>query len=479
MQKRHLMKRELEADPEQYPDMISSIPLHYIYDASRPDDGVTATIPLASVNQLSQDRFEWLIPGWLRDKVIALIKSLPKSLRVKFVPVPEHADKVFAALRGMGLSPMQPGNLLDALSHQLGKIAGEFIDRNAFDLASLDPWLRMNFEIVDEHGEIVKTGRDLDAIRRELGMKARESFRAQMPPGEWNRENITSWDFSDLPESVEVRRNGMTLLGYPALVDSGRTVSLRLFESAQSARESNRAGVRRLLTLQLREEVKWLSRKLPQLEEMALNYATVGNEDDLKADLVTAVAERALEDPADVRTRQQFIDRAHAAWQHLAESGHVLADLVSQILSQYQALLLELSRPAPPLLERAILDMRRQLLDLVYDGFIVQTPPEWLAQYPRFMKAIDVRLRKLLNAGLTRDEQASAEIEPLWQQYAAQREQHEKQGTVDPELEQYRWMLEELRVSLYAQELKTSIPVSTKRLEAQWAKVRHGWDHGP
>jgi len=312
----------------------------------------------------------------------------------------------------------------------------------------------------------------LEAIKRELGLRARETFRSQLPPSEWNRDDLVAWDFEALPQHVEFRRNGMTLQGYPALVDSGKTVSLRLFESPESAREANRAGVRRLLTLQLKEEVKWLSRKLPNFEEMALNYSTVGNEDDLKADIVTAASERALEDPADVRTRQQFVDRAHAAWQRLTESGHALADLVAQILTLYQALLLELSKPVAPLLEPSILEMRRHLNELIYNGFIAETPARWLAEYPRFLKGIEVRLRKLKDAGLSRDQQASWEVSPLWAQYKERRKKHDVEGIIDPELEQYRWMIEELRVSLFAQELKTSIPVSAKRLEAQWAKVR-------
>ncbi len=230
--------------------------------------------------------------------------------------------------------------------------------------------------------------------------------------------------------------------------------------------------MRRLLTLQLKEEVKWLSRKLPHFEDMALIYSTIGSEEDLKADIVTAATERALADPALVRTRQQFIDRAHAAWQRLTESGQALAELVGQILVQYQALSVELQAPAPPLLSPSIEEMTAHLRELIYNGFIVDVPPEWLTHYPRYLKGIEVRLKKLRSAGLLRDQQAQGEIAPLWQQYEVRREKHEKEGIIDPELAHYRWMLEEYRISLFAQELKTSIPVSAKRLEGQWAKVR-------
>jgi ATP-dependent helicase HrpA len=474
MQPRHLMTREVHADPAEYPDVLRfgdlALPLRYVYDAARTDDGITVTIPLAALNQLSHAPFEWLVPGWLRDKILALIKSLPKPLRTKFIPVPEHGERVLPALRGMGVSPMH--SLLDKLANQLGKLAGEYIDRNAFNLQDLDPHLRMNFEIIDEQKQIIKTGRDLDAIKRELGLRARDTFRSQLPPSEWNRDGLTKWDFESLPDRVETRLNGTTLQGYPALLDAGRTVSLRLFDTPEAAREANRLGVRRLLTLQLKEEVKWLSRKLPHFEDMALFYAPIGSEDDLKADIVTAATERALEDPANVRTRDQFIARSHAAWQRLTESGQALAELVGQILQHFQALSLELDKPVAPLLEPSILDMRRHLYDLIYNGFIADTPPQWLAHFPRYLKAVEVRLKKLLNAGLSRDAQAEGEIAGFVEQYKTRRAKHEKEGIIDPELDQYRWMLEEFRVSLFAQELKTAIPVSPKRLEAQWAKVR-------
>src|SRR5207244_9073497 len=145
----------------------------------------------AALNQLAQEPVEWLIPGWLREKVIGLMKSLPKALRVKFVPVPENAERILPALRAMN----RRGNLLDVLADQLGKLAGEYIDREAFSLADLEAYLRVNFQVVDDQGQLVQSGRDLDAIKRELGLRARQTFRAQLPPGEWNRDGLITWDF--------------------------------------------------------------------------------------------------------------------------------------------------------------------------------------------------------------------------------------------------------------------------------------------
>jgi ATP-dependent helicase HrpA len=238
-----------------------------------------------------------------------------------------------------------------------------------------------------------------------------------------------------------------------------------------------RGGVRRLLMIQLREEVKYLSRKLPGFERMCLNYKTVGSCDELRADLVDAIIDRALfrggGEDAEVRTRQQFLDRAQLGWRRMSVAANEIGELVVQILEKYQALQLELGKVAAPALIPSFQDMRRHLASLIYNGFVVQTPPQWLKHCPRYLDALAIRLRKLLNAGLNRDVAAMNEIAPLQRQYEERRaELIRDTASGNPELETFRWMLEELRVSLFAQELKTSIPVSPKRLEAQWGKVK-------
>jgi ATP-dependent helicase HrpA len=470
MQRRDLMQREVEDNKHDYPDALHlngiKLPLTYAFDPSDPDDGVTVTVPLAALNQLPSEPFEWLVPGLLREKVISLMKTMPKSLRVKFVPIPESANAALNAL-----DPAE-GSLLDALATRLGKISGEPIDRTAFAPEDLPPYLLMNFRIIDDAADLVMAGRDLEKIRRELGLQARKTFQ-QQPPSEFHRDGITSWDFGDLPDRVEVRRNGMTLQGYPTLVDAGQTVALRLFDSEPAARASTRAGVRRLLMLQLREEVKWLSRKLPGFERMCLHYKTVGDCDQLKADLIDAITDRALfGEEAEVRTRQQFVDRAQIGWRRLSVAANEIGELVVQILEKHHALDLELSQVAPPALIPSYQDMRRHLARLVYDGFVVRTPPDWLKHYPRYLAGLESRLRKLLNAGLSRDMSAMHEIIALQKEYDDRLTKHAHEGVTDPELETFRWMLEELRISLFAQELKTAVPVSLKRLEAQWMKVK-------
>jgi ATP-dependent helicase HrpA len=245
-----------------------------------------------------------------------------------------------------------------------------------------------------------------------------------------------------------------------------------VLDTSESAIASTRAGLRRLFMLQLAGEIKSLARRLP-IDEMCLHYSTIGEADELRQDIVIAAADRALfADSSPVRTREQFIARAEAAWRRLPAVADELVDVAGQILSTYHQLRLQLDETYPPLLEPSIADMKSHLGALVPKGFVLKTPPVWIPHLPRFMRAMEIRLKKLTNAGLSRDQQGMAAIAPLWQQYVERLAEHSKRGILDPQIETYRWMLEELRVSLFAQELKTSMPISIQRLEKQWALVQ-------
>jgi ATP-dependent helicase HrpA len=270
----------------------------------------------------------------------------------------------------------------------------------------------------------------------------------------------------------------MTLLGYPALLDEGPSVSLRVLDSQAAARAAMRGGLRRLFMIQVGEELKYLSRKLSGLEQMCLYYALLGNCDELKADLLTAIADAALFDGADdetaakVRTREAFAQRAEAGWRRLSAAGAEVSAVASETLALFNEVNQRLSEDFPPLLLTAARDMRDQLARLVPRRFPVRTPAPWLRHLPRFLRGMQIRLQKLFNAGLARDAAASAELAPLWRQYVEREQAHQARDVIDPAMEQVRWMLEELRVSLFAQELKTSVPVSVKRLEALWEQVQ-------
>src|SRR4051812_28295594 len=463
MSRRDLMAHNASAvTQEMFPDAMvigtHRIPLEYHLEPGHPADGVTATIPLPLLNQVPAERFEWLVPGLLREKLTALIKSLPKDLRVNFVPAPDFADAAFAALRP------GDGSLLDALALFLGKQKGISVPRDAFDPSSLLDHLHMNFRIVDAGGKQLAMGRDLDALRKQLGVQVRSTF-SELSHPKYTREEVVAWDFGDLPQSVEVSRHGMKLMAYPALAAENGRVSLKLFDSPQEARLSHLGGLRKLLTHELRDEIKYLANNLPDIQQMCLHYATLGPCQQLKDDLVGETINRSFLFDANVRTAMEYELRKTAGRRHrLLEVGREVSELAGRILPADQrgaGVLAEL--PAAPRAQ----DGEGELGPLKTPHFVTDTPNEWLIHFPRYLKALEVRLGKP-----GKDPEKLAEINPLWQGYLERSKRHREQHMHDPELEVYRWMIEELRVSLFAQELKTSIPVSVKRLERQWDKVR-------
>jgi ATP-dependent helicase HrpA len=460
---------------ELYPDKISvgamEFPLEYRFEPGDRADGVTVTIPLAALNQLSGEPFGWLVPGFRYEMFVALIRTLPKALRVKFVPVPEVAG---AAARELKPSD---GRVLDALAHHLGKISGEAVRPEDYHPGVLPEYLRMNFRVVDASGKEIAMGRDLGRIRRQLGLAARASFAANPPP-QWHRDHLTRWDFGDLPERVEISHDGLTLNGFPALVDAGASVSLRLLDSADAASEATRGGLRRLFMLQLREEFRHVERTLGDLDRLCLYYATIGRCDDIKDDLILAIADRALFDDVspEIRTRDDFAGRAEAGWRRLAEASHEVRDLIAQILEIYHELDIALSAEFPPLWSDSIRDMRDQLSRLVYRGFVVGTAFNRLMNVPRYLRGLSIRLKRLANAGLTHDTHSMAEVRPLWERFKREEASSRESGVRPPVLDEIRWLIEELRVSLFAQELKTSLPVSARRITKIWEEMHRPAD---
>ncbi len=472
MTRRDLMLHGAEdATAERFPDALEingqRFPLSYKLDSSAPDDGVTVTLPLPALNKLPTDPFDWLVPGWLPEKITELMRTLPKPLRTKFVPIPDTARAVARAM------PFAYGPLIDRLSQQLGKIAGTPISPRDFDPTDLPKNMRMNFRILDDQSREVATGRDLQALRKQLGIAAAASF-ATLSTGEFHRDGLLRWDFGDVPLHIEVRRGEATLLGYPALVDQGQSVSLRLLDSAEAQQASMRAGLRRLFMLQLSSEIKQLARLLPDLDRLTLLYSTIGPAQQLKTDLVEAIADRALLgdlSPMQIRTQQHFAQRAAEGWRRLSAAMHEITEPVKAALEIYADVNVRLQKPLPPAMTDSVRDMTEQLRWLFAPHFVLRTPWSWLKHLPRFARGIDVRLKKILDAGLARDLAAMAQVRPHWRKYVQQATHDAETGRRDPELETYRWMVEELRISLFAQDLKTSLPISPKRLDAQWVKV--------
>ncbi|HZZ41329.1 MAG TPA: DUF3418 domain-containing protein [Tepidisphaeraceae bacterium] len=455
---------------DQYPDHfeLDQLPfkLEYHLDPGGPLDGITAIIPLAILNQIPKEPFEWLVPGFLLEKITSLIRSLPKPLRIPFVPIPETAERISREIK------FRAEPLLHSLAHHLGKITGTSLPPSSFNPSELPAYLHMNFRIIDDANKTIAQGRDLDSLRKSLRIEARHSF-SSAPDPRYHKDNLTRWDFGDLPDRVEVRRHGMTLAGFPALLDTGSSVSLRLFDTPELASHYHHAGVRRLFLSQIRDEARQLIRNTPNLQQMALHFSTAGPSDSLKDDLVSAIADRAIfQDSADIRTQQIFATRSAAAWKKLHPAAREVTTLAADILSSYHTLAKELSRDFPPLLLDSVKDMRTHLSSLIHTGFLSQSPWSHLHHYPRYLKALSQRLQKLLNAGLSRDQASLHILYPLQRQYRDRLASHKAQGITDPALTDYRWLLEELRVSLFAQSLRTPVPISQQKVQKAWTLVR-------
>jgi ATP-dependent helicase HrpA len=360
------------------------------------------------------------------------------------------------------------------LALYLGKRVGQRIPSREFDPKALAPWMFMNFRVIDERGKILAEGRDLDESRHELRIEVVQAF-AKLPPSPFNREDIRRWDFDDLPEKVEVKRHGIALAGYPALVEEGHQVAIRTLDSPQAATIATRAGVRRLFMSQLQPELRRIVRVLPDIASISLHYSIVGKSDDLRADLASAIADRALAlagFPVDLRTRDEFVTLAEKGWSFLGRAQQEISMIVSQSLENCHAIEPKLRGAYGVAIQPSMNDMRQQIARLIFPGFIAATPFDWLQHVPRYVKGVEMRLTKLFNAGLMRDQQQMASVLPFVERYQQQRARNRAEGIVDPALEKFAWMIEELRISVFAQELKTAVPISPQRLEKQWADVK-------
>ena len=458
------------ADGERFPDHLDldglQLPLAYRFEPGAEDDGVTLTVPLAAVNQVDPKRLDWLVPGLRAERMAALLKSLPKALRRNFVPVPNYVQALLEVIEPDGRS------LTEAMTERLQRMTGVRIPEDAWNFDAVPPHLRMRCQVVDADGKALAVGRDWEAIQAQLRGEARTRF-AALPTPEFERDQVRDWDFGELPETVNFVRNDIQLRGYPALVaEPDGTLALRLLDSPARAEPATRAGLRRLIGWRLGPAFKQLARDLPHFQRMTLHYVGLGAQEALREDLLNTILDRAfLTDQPLPRDRAAFDAVLERGKTRLAAARVEICDLADAILAAYHEVRRSLSDD--PTWAEAMADIRDQLAGLVYPGFLGQTPPEWLPHVPRYLRAIGLRLQKLRQAP-DKDRQRRGDILRLRESCRRQLERNARQEKHDPELVRFRWLLEELRVSQFAQELKTLLPVSVKRLEEQWGRVRQG-----
>jgi ATP-dependent helicase HrpA len=477
---------------EQFPTQLvlagATLPLSYRFEPGHALDGVTVRLPLHLLNTVNGAAFEWLVPGLLREKVTQLVRSLPKALRRLCVPVPEFVTKTLIELDRADRSAA----LLPQLAHAVSRGIGQPVSVEDFDTSDLSAHLKMNVCVVDDGGQELASGRDLVALRQRLGEAAQITFRevaaapaarAQQSPKakaadvpgapaatrgsvSIEREGIIDWDFGDLPAKLHFDRGGAKLTGYPALVPHEGACAIRLFDVESQAEAAHRRGVVRLMQLALKEQVKQLPKCFDGFTQTALLLRHIVDADSLMDDLVTCICDRAFAgEDALPRSRKDFEaqkQRAKARLPAVRDAAWRVLQSVAQALQPLQS---QLAKPV-----RLQAELKAQLGHLIYKGFLAATPWEQLAHLPRYLQAMQLRLEKF-NANQARDMQRGAEVAALWTRWEAEQEKWRKEGRDPAPLADFRWQIEELRVSLFAQELRTPYPVSVKRLEKAWAEL--------
>ncbi len=445
-----------------------NLKLVYHFDPSQHADGITVFVPMIALGQLDSHRFEWLVPGLLEEKIAALIKGLPKALRKNFVPAPQFAK---ACVENM---PFAEGSLMLALSRQLKNMTGIHLSSKDWDLTSLPAHLHMKFTVLDEQGKTKDSGSDLPKLQQQYAHLARAGVQQVNTTSLPIKQSFTRWQCDDLPLSISQNKHGMQVSLFPALVDQQTSVCIEMFESAQAAHAAMFDGVRRLLMLSLHQQVELLRKNMPHQREMALLYMGIGKSEDLREDIITHTFDSLFLTPDEQqnlpRTSQDFQKLLDSGRAKVVKQGNVIANHTLATLQAYAALQQNINNVRAVALKPVVEDIQAQLSQLIYAGFIATTPTQWLQHLPRFLQAADMRLSRA-GPNLNQDQQNTKIIQNLWSAYQTEQKQriqhHEKTENLIP----YRWLIEELRVSLFAQSLKTSEPVSAKRLEKHWQKL--------
>jgi ATP-dependent helicase HrpA len=490
LSKEDLLDPQSDAQARDYPPFLehhgSRFALGYRFEPGAPDDGVTLQVPLAALNQVPTAACDWLVPGLLEDKITALIKSLPQGIRRNFVPVPEFARAAAEAM-GSGKPAPTPHSLLptlqDALATFLHKRTGQPIPRDAWRPEALPPHLHMNFRVLDDKGKSLAEGRDLLALRQQLGQQAAQAMAQTSTASEASleRASVSQWDFGDLPESVPLKaadKQGR-IHAFPALkLTEEGGVALSLLDSPAAARNAHRLGVARLVWLAYPELLKQTERDLAnRLKAACLQHSLLFKgsrcETLVRDATVAAVLGLApvLADPAQgagLRSPGAFQNLCQQVRPRMPTAVAAIATLAQEVLGAAQRLNQALAK-APANLKAAVADLRAQLDELVFPGFLLAHPPAQLPHLPRYLKAMELRLGKLPHHQ-ARDQGAMNEMAPLLTAFRQWQRQQPPQDW-QPAQENFRWLLQELRVGLFAQELKTPMPVSVKRLDKLWREV--------
>jgi ATP-dependent helicase HrpA len=513
----------------------------YLHEPGDAKDGLTVDVPLFALNQVDPNRVEWLVPGMLKDKLQALLKSLPQRPRSRLVPLPQTAQRMaddFSSPEAFG-----DGSLMDACLAWVRKVTELDVKRAEFKLDMVPAHWMMNIRVVDEHGRQLGMGRQLSALKAELGGKARGAFQAlaqlkmsdlklqpaQSDQGQTqaggaralhataigpvgsgdnsnnsnnsnNRDNrrnatkgaqaatapaasgvsprgttpqletnasYTAWTFGELPELMELRQGGQTLIGFPALIDAGDCVRIEVFDEPQVAAAKHRLGLTRLFALQIKDAIKYLEKNIPDMQLMSVAYMPLGTAEELRTQILNAAMQRAFLLAPLPEDAGAFETRLKEGRARLTLIANELARTCSEVLAAFAKASRKLKDSKQ--LGAAHADATQQLARLMPKQFVSLTPTEHLPHLVRYLNAVVMRLDKA-RADMARDAAHTQDLNRLEQAYW--RLVSQRQGNLDESAHNVRWLLEELRVGLFAQELRTKQPVSVKRLEKALAQLQ-------
>ncbi|MEN4824891.1 ATP-dependent RNA helicase HrpA [Pseudomonas sp. P39-UII1] len=471
MREEDVLAREAsEVTAAQYPDSLQvgelRLPLSYHFEPGHPRDGVTVRVPAPLLPSLPGERLEWLVPGLIEAKCVALVRNLPKALRKNFVPVP---DFVKASLARMSFGQ---GALPQALGQELLRMTGARVPDEAWaeSVGLVEGHLRMNIEVVDGDGKFLGEGRDLAELTARFAAASQAAL--AVPRNDKAEQPVQAKAFTEVKQTAQQKIAGLSMTVYPALVEQSGSVHEGRFSTQAEAEFQHRRALQRLLLQQLAEPAKFLRGKLPGLTELGLLYRELGRVEALVEDILLASLDSCIlegEDtlPRDGAALAGLAERKRGSW---AEHAERLARQTLEVLKLWHGLQKRFKGKIDLSQAVALNDIKQQLANLVYPGFVRETPAAWFKELPRYLKAVELRLEKL-GSQVQKDRVWSAELSNLWAQYKARADKHAQEGKRDEQLALYRWLLEEYRVSLFAQQLGTKVPISDKRLSKQWSQV--------
>ncbi|MEE9335030.1 MAG: ATP-dependent RNA helicase HrpA [Granulosicoccaceae bacterium] len=457
-----------EVSDHAFPDQMDMgnmvLPLRYTFMPGDTADGVTLVCPVEVINRIQPQRCEWLVPGMIEEKMTLLIKSLPKSLRRNFVPAPDYAKACADTLQA------DNNSLLQSLSAELQRMTGVQVEIKQWDPSTLPPHLLMRFDLVDNAGNTVQAGRDLPMLQKEFEGQVEQTLLSYSDDG-IEKSAVQDWNFGDLPDSVDIERAGVTMQGYPALQFDEGQVNVKLFASADAALFSHPQGLRALYKLVLRGEVKYLQRKLPSIDVLSLRFTAIAPKKVLIDDIIDAAVDNTFITMPLPRTYEAFNGCLEANRAQLVGSAGDICEILLAVFEQYRRVQRRMDGSLSLSWIEAIKDIKDQISQLLYPGFACDTGLGQMARLPVYFQAMGKRLDAIDQAP-DKDRARRAEFLPVWERFQALAKHQDNDYLAAHKA--LRWSFEELRVSLFAQGLKTAEKVSVARLE-QRVKQLSDW----